>query len=387
MNFRQHFKIGLFIFLLASCLFCTERGYDLDKIRARAEAFDQEITFSWYETDNYGRPSRMAEIYEDYRDLFTDPRLIRFVQQKMHQEQIPREARRLKYLYRYLLEEFAAQKSTELTDQILDVQTQEVLELDRQKVAFRDVAWELSNSPDRKWRRDLYRARGEVIVSKINPLLRQRLEIQRETCAQFGYAHYAEFQDLMNSTDFDQLAQLCENLLYQTQFMYRELLTETARQVLGRPIEEVRVYPRPKFSNRRQIRRYSRLITNIKKVYPFAKLAKEKLAEMDAHITTLRTEHEKHKYIKQMEDELFGEYEDDLKKLTITQGRLLIKLIDRETGDTTYDWVKELKGSLSAFFWQALARIFGSNLKTEFDAAGQDRLINDIILMIDAGMI
>lgn len=169
-----------------------------------------------------------------------------------------------------------------------------------------------------------------------------------------------------------------------------EIITSTYIEgdtIPHRTIEEVRVYPRPKFSNRRQIRRYSRLITNIKKVYPFAKLAKEKLAEMDAHIATLRTEHEKHKYIKQMENELFGEYEDDLKKLTITQGRLLIKLIDRETGDTTYDWVKELKGSLSAFFWQALARIFGSNLKTEFDAAGQDRLINDIILMIDAGMI
>ena len=118
-----------------------------------------------------------------------------------------------------------------------------------------------------------------------------------------------------------------------------------------------------------------------------AKLAKEKLAEMDAHIATLHTDQERRKYVNQMEDELFSEYEDDLKKLTFTQGRLLIKLIDRETGDTTYEWVKELKGSVPAFFWQALARIFGSNLKTEFDAAGQDRLINDIILMIEAGMI
>ena len=169
-----------------------------------------------------------------------------------------------------------------------------------------------------------------------------------------------------------------------------EIITSTyidGDTIPHRTIEEVRVYPRPKFSNRRQIRRYSRLITNIKKVYPFAKLAKEKLAEMDAHIATLQTDREKRRYINQMEDNLFGEYEDDLRKLTITQGRLLIKLIDRETGDTTYDWVKELKGSVSAFFWQALARIFGSNLKTEFDAAGQDRLINDIILMIDAGMI
>ncbi|UCG27381.1 MAG: DUF4294 domain-containing protein [Bacteroidales bacterium] len=152
-------------------------------------------------------------------------------------------------------------------------------------------------------------------------------------------------------------------------------------------IEEVLVYPRPKFNSRRQIRRYSRLIANIKKVYPFARLAREKLAEMDRHISTLPSDLEKRRYVKQMEDELFSDYEDDLKKLTIAQGRLLIKLIDRETGDTTYEWVKELKGSISAFFWQALARIFGSNLKTEFDAAGRDRLINDIIIMIEAGMI
>lgn len=152
-------------------------------------------------------------------------------------------------------------------------------------------------------------------------------------------------------------------------------------------IEEVVVYPRPKFNTQRQIRRYSKLINNIKKVYPYAKIAREKLIDMDRHIATLNTDQERRKYIKKMEKELFKDFEDDLKKLTITQGRLLIKLIDRETGDTTYSWVKELKGSLPALFWQTIARIFGSNLKSEFDAAGQDRLINDIILMIDAGMI
>lgn len=152
-------------------------------------------------------------------------------------------------------------------------------------------------------------------------------------------------------------------------------------------IEEVRVYPRPRFSSRRQMRRYSRLIINIKKVYPYAKMAKEKLGEMDIHLATLTTEQERRKYVQKMEKELFKDFEDDLKKLTITQGRLLIKLIDRETGETTYTWVKELKGSLPAFFWQTIARIFGSNLKTEFDAPGQDRLIDDIVRMIDAGML
>lgn len=245
MNIGKHIKIGLLLTLLSLCLFCCGRGYDLDTIRARAEAFDREITLSWYETDNYGRSSRMAQIYEEYQDLFADPRLVRFVQRRMHQEQDARQARRLKYLHRYLLEEFAGQKSKELDDRILDIQAQEVMEVGRQEVAFRDVDWELYNSPDRERRRNLYRARGEVIVSKVNPLLRRKLEIQRETCAQFGYLDYADFRDREHSADFNRLAQLCETLLYRTELMYRELLTKTGRQVLDMPIEEIRVYDRP----------------------------------------------------------------------------------------------------------------------------------------------
>ena len=89
--------------------------------------------------------------------------------------------------------------------------------------------------------------------------------------------------------------------------------------------------------------------------------------------------------MKQVEKELLDEYEDDLKKLTITQGRILIKLVDRETGATSYELVKELRGSFSAFFWQAFARIFGSTLKAEYDPYGEDRLIEEIVLLIDNG--
>ncbi|MFK5968672.1 MAG: DUF4294 domain-containing protein, partial [Candidatus Marithrix sp.] len=87
------------------------------------------------------------------------------------------------------------------------------------------------------------------------------------------------------------------------------------------------------------------------------------------------------------EKELKKEFEDELKNLTMTQGKLLIKLVDRETGKTTYELVKQLRGSLSAFFWQSLAKLFGSNLKTEYDAAGEDKLIEDILIRIDNGQI
>jgi hypothetical protein len=167
-----------------------------------------------------------------------------------------------------------------------------------------------------------------------------------------------------------------------------EVVTSTffeGETIPHRIIEEVIVFPERKFKNRRQARKYSRLIENIKKVYPYAKLAKYKLIEMNDYLLTLPTEKEQKRYIQSVEAELREEFEDDLRKLTLTQGRLLIKLINRETGDTTYFWIKELKGTFSAFFWQAVARIFRSNLKTEFDSTGEDRIINQIIIMIEAG--
>lgn len=164
-------------------------------------------------------------------------------------------------------------------------------------------------------------------------------------------------------------------------------IIEDGDTILLSSINEVYIYPVRKFSSRRDLRRYRRLIRNIKKAYPYAKLAKLKLDEIEANLKNLKTDVEKKAYVKQVEKELRYEFEDELKKLTITQGRILIKLIDRETGETSYELVKELRGSFSAFFWQALARLFGSNLKTEFDALGEDRLMNEIVLMIENGQL
>ena len=152
-------------------------------------------------------------------------------------------------------------------------------------------------------------------------------------------------------------------------------------------IQAVQVFPRREFKNKRQARRYGRLVTNLKKVYPYAKLARKRLYKMEMHMETLESDREKRKYVNQVEEELKLEFEDDLRNMTYTQGRLLIKLIDRETGETTYKWIKELKGSFSAFFWQAIARIFVSNLKTEFDTFGEDRIIDEILIMIEMGII
>jgi len=152
-------------------------------------------------------------------------------------------------------------------------------------------------------------------------------------------------------------------------------------------LDEVYIFPTKRFTSRRERRRYTRLIYNIKKAYPWAKMAGERLAEVEIKMDSLETEREQKAYIKEVEQELLKDYKEDLKKLTVTQGRILIKLVDRETGDTSYELVRELRGNLSAAFWQALARLFGSNLKSEYDSEGEDRLIEEIIILIENGQL
>ena len=91
--------------------------------------------------------------------------------------------------------------------------------------------------------------------------------------------------------------------------------------------------------------------------------------------------------MKQAEDELQAEFGDDLRNLTISQGKILLKLVYRETGASSYDLVAELRGKFRAFFWQAFARIFGFNLKSGYDPEGEDADIEFIVKMIEAGQL
>ncbi len=150
-------------------------------------------------------------------------------------------------------------------------------------------------------------------------------------------------------------------------------------------IKEVIVLPPYKFKSRRHKRRYTRLVRYVKKVYPYSKIIQKKIFEINKHIIDFETKREKKRYVKSKERELKKEFEGQLRKLTYTQGRILIKLVDRETGTTTYEVVKGFKGSLTAFFWQSIALMFGSNLKAEYDPNGDDAMIEDIIIRIENG--
>jgi hypothetical protein len=149
----------------------------------------------------------------------------------------------------------------------------------------------------------------------------------------------------------------------------------------------VTVYQRKDFEYLYLKRRYRRLILNVKKAYPYAQIAGVSLKELDDTLAAMDNEKERQEWINQAEKDIMNQFEKDVRRLTVTQGIILVKLIDRETGRTSYQVIKDLKGGITAFFWQGIARIFGNNLKAEYDAEGDDRVIEDIVRGIEAGFI
>jgi hypothetical protein len=152
-------------------------------------------------------------------------------------------------------------------------------------------------------------------------------------------------------------------------------------------LSEIKIYSLRPYKNKREERQMTRLIRNVKAVYPYAKLAGIKLREYESILAGIDDEKTRKKIMKQAEEELEAEFGDDLRELTISQGKILIKLVYRETGASSYELVAELRGKFRAFFWQAFARIFGFNLKNEYDPEGEDAEIEFIVRMIEAGQI
>lgn len=141
------------------------------------------------------------------------------------------------------------------------------------------------------------------------------------------------------------------------------------------------------FTSRSAAKRYQRLVYNVRKVYPYARLAGIKLREYSAELEQMESDSQRRRAVRQIENEIREEFEGDLMKLTRTQGLILIKLIDRETEHTSYDLLRDFRGMVSAVFWQSLGRIFGYNLKTDYDPEGEDYLIEEIVQMIEAGVL
>lgn len=150
-------------------------------------------------------------------------------------------------------------------------------------------------------------------------------------------------------------------------------------------LQDVWIYAEYNYKNKKQYEAWSRTKYNVKKVYPYAILAAAKLKEYNRVLEKMPDENTRKVYLKTVEKALKAEFEEPLKDLTITQGKILLKLIDRETGNSSYELVKDLRGGFQAFMWQSLARLFGSNMKAEYDPKGEDIMTERAIKLIEAG--
>lgn len=140
------------------------------------------------------------------------------------------------------------------------------------------------------------------------------------------------------------------------------------------------------YKNNKQWRQFRRLVWNFKKVYPYALEAKKIIREADSTLAMSNfSDSEREKYIDQYQKELFSKFEKPMRKLSVSQGRLLLKLIDRELGKTSFYIIREYRGKLSAGFWQTVAKIFGNDLKRPYDKFGEDRQVEDLVLLYNTG--
>jgi ribosomal protein L13 len=131
-------------------------------------------------------------------------------------------------------------------------------------------------------------------------------------------------------------------------------------------------------------KKYRKLVRDVKKAYPYAKIAGQRIQEYHDLVADKKNR-ERKKLMREAEKNLKVEFKKDLENLTVNQGKILMKLIDRETGNSSYDLVKEYRGKMTAFFWQSFAVIYDDdlNMKVRYDKDGDDRIIEEIIGMID----
>ncbi len=153
--------------------------------------------------------------------------------------------------------------------------------------------------------------------------------------------------------------------------------------LIVKQLDELEVFP--KLRNRYQARRYDRLVRYVQKVYPFAQIAATKMNEYEQILINTPDPAKQRKIMKKVEAEIYEEWGEDLKGLTYMQGGILLKLIDRQTGDSSYELVKEFRGGFRAFFYQSFARIFGFNLKERYNPKEvyYDKQIEYIVRLIE----
>ena len=151
-------------------------------------------------------------------------------------------------------------------------------------------------------------------------------------------------------------------------------------------LHDIYVYPPMKFKSKKQERFYWRTVRDVKKTLPIAKVLRKEMQKTD-EVMSRMSKSEKRKFWKSYERVLYDQYEDNFRSMTASQGQMLMKLIDRETGQTSYEVIKYYKGAIVANFWQGIAKMVGNNLKEEYDGSDKDRITERIINLVEAGQL
>lgn len=152
-------------------------------------------------------------------------------------------------------------------------------------------------------------------------------------------------------------------------------------------LNSIYVYPKPEFKNNRQRAAYNRLVYNIKKVLPIAKEVNRIIVETYEYLETLPNKKAKDAHMKVVEENIKKEYTPRMKKLTYSQGKLLIKLVYRECNSSSYNLIQAFLGPIKAGFYQAFAWMFGASLKKDYDPNGIDRLTERVVLQVESGQL
>ena len=152
-------------------------------------------------------------------------------------------------------------------------------------------------------------------------------------------------------------------------------------------LNKIYVYPQLTFENERQRMEYNRLVYNVKKVLPIAKEVNKIIVETYEYLQTLPDKKSRDEHMKLVEADIKREYTPRMKKLTYAQGKLLIKLVYRETSSSSYQLIQAFLGSVRAGFYQTFAWIFGASLKKEYQPNGVDRLTERVVLQVESGQL
>ena len=164
-------------------------------------------------------------------------------------------------------------------------------------------------------------------------------------------------------------------------------VTEAGDTALMVVLNNITVFPTLKFKNKKQEEFYWRTVRDVKRTLPYSKLIAETLLETYEYIETFPTQKEREQYLSQMEKEIFAQYKPELKRFTKSQGKMLVKLINRETNQSSYSILKAFLGTFRAGFWQTFGHFFGVNLKSSYrpDKNKEDAIIERVCILVEEG--